>query len=146
MYDPRMIQPFRDDLTKVGFTELRSASDVDAALGKSEGTALVVVNSVCGCAAGQARPGVAQALARSAAKPDALLTVFAGQDTDATARARSYMKGYPPSSPSMALFKDGALVFMLERRQIEGRNAAQVAAALEEAFQAQCPAGISAVR
>ena len=84
-----MIQPFRDDLTKVGFTELRSASDVDAALGKSEGTALVVVNSVCGCAAGQARPGVAQALARSAAKPDALLTVFAGQDTDATARARS---------------------------------------------------------
>jgi len=141
-----MIQPFRDDLTKVGFTELRSASDVDAALGKPEGTALVVVNSVCGCAAGQARPGVAQALSRSAAKPDALLTVFAGQDTDATARARSYMKGYPPSSPSMALFKDGALVFMLERRQIEGRNATQVAAALEEAFMAHCPAGISAVR
>jgi putative YphP/YqiW family bacilliredoxin len=139
-----MIQPFRDDLTKVGFTELRSASDVDAALGKPEGTALVVVNSVCGCAAGQARPGVAQALSRSGAKPDALLTVFAGQDTDATARARSYMKGYPPSSPSMALFKDGSLVFMLERRQIEGRNAAQVAAALEEAFAAHCPAGISA--
>lgn len=144
MYDPRMIQPFRDDLTQVGFTELRSASDVDAALGKPEGTALVVVNSVCGCAAGQARPGVAQALSRSSVKPDALLTVFAGQDTDATARARSYMKGYPPSSPSMALFKDGSLVFMLERRQIEGRNAAQVAAALEEAFAAHCPTVASA--
>lgn len=138
MYDPRMIQPFRDDLTNIGFTELKSASEVDNALGKAHGTALVVVNSVCGCAAGQARPGVAQALGQSTAKPDALLTVFAGQDTEATARARSYFKGYPPSSPSMGLLKDGALVFMLERRQIEGRSAAQVASALAEAFTAHC--------
>ena len=136
-YDPVQIQPFRDDLTRLGFQELRTPAEVDAALPSEKGSTLLVVNSVCGCAAGQARPGVAKAL-QNARKPDHLTTVFAGQDLEATAHARSYLTGYRPSSPSIALFKDGKLVFMLERFQIEQKNAAEVAGQLTAAFDAHC--------
>ena len=134
MYDPLAIQPFRDELTRAGFEELRTVPEVDAAL-TAPGTALVVVNSVCGCAAGQARPGLALA-ARHPKAPARLLTVFAGADVDATARARSYFTGYAPSSPSIAILKDGRLVFMLERREIQTMDARKVAAALGDAFEA----------
>ncbi|HEY3350120.1 MAG TPA: BrxA/BrxB family bacilliredoxin [Thermoanaerobaculia bacterium] len=134
MYDPIAIQPFRDELTRAGFAELRTAGDVDAAL-TTKGTALVVVNSVCGCAAGQARPGVALA-ARHPKAPEKLLTVFAGVDVEATERARAYFTGYPPSSPSIALLRDGKIVFMLERREIQTMDARHVAAALGAAFEA----------
>ncbi len=130
------VQPMRDELTRIGFTELRTPPEVDAALGAKTGTALVFVNSVCGCAAGMARPGVAQALAAAGVKPDRLLTVFAGQDREATARAREYFTAAAPSSPSIALLKDGELVAFVARHQIEGKNSAmvaeQVVAALEE--------------
>ena len=132
----RFIQPMRDELTGIGFEELTTPDAVDAALGAREGTTLVFVNSVCGCAAGMARPGMAQALGLTAARPDRLVTVFAGQDREATARARTYFADQPPSSPSIALLKDGALVAFVPRHQIEGKNAdmvaAQVVAALEE--------------
>jgi putative YphP/YqiW family bacilliredoxin len=121
MYDPIAIQPFRDELTRAGFAELRAPSEVDAAL-SAKGTALVVVNSVCGCAAGQARPGVALAVKHPKA-PERLFTVFAGADVEATDRARSYFTAYPPSSPSIAILKDGKLVFMLERREIQTMDA-----------------------
>jgi|KBSSwiStaDraftv2_1062776.scaffolds.fasta_scaffold00019_116 putative YphP/YqiW family bacilliredoxin len=134
MYDPMMIQPFRDELTRAGFTELRTPEDVDAAV-REKGTALLVVNSVCGCAAGQARPGAVMAV-RHALKPDRLLTVFAGQDVEATARARSYFTGYPPSSPCMAILKDGQLVYFLQRHQIQTMDAGQIRDALAEAFEA----------
>ncbi|MFQ5603946.1 MAG: BrxA/BrxB family bacilliredoxin [bacterium] len=137
MYDPFMVQPMRDELVNIGFKELRSPQEVDEALPNASGTSLVLVNSVCGCAAGQARPGVSLALTNSVT-PDNLFTVFAGQDTEATAQARSYMHGYPPSSPSMALFRDGKLVFMLERHQIENQSAEQVAANLIAAFEKFC--------
>ena len=137
MYDPTLVQPMRDELTRLGFEELRTPEDVDAVLGKERDTTLVVVNSVCGCAARNARPAAALAL-RNAAKPSRLLTVFAGQDAEATAKARGYFAPYPPSSPQMALFRDGALVFMLERRQIEGRPAAAIAADLTAAFDRYC--------
>jgi putative YphP/YqiW family bacilliredoxin len=137
MYDPTLVQPMRDELTRLGFEELRTADDVDAVLGKERATTLVVVNSVCGCAARNARPAAALAL-QHAAKPKRLLTVFAGQDAEATAKARSYFAPYPPSSPQMALFRDGALVFMLERKQIEGRPAAAIAADLTAAFDRYC--------
>ena len=104
------VQPMRDELTRIGFTELRTAADVDAALGAGTGTALVFVNSVCGCAAGMARPGMALALERAGARPDRLVTVFAGQDRDATAHARAKFADAPPSSPSVVLLKDGAIV------------------------------------
>src|SRR4051794_23021637 len=117
MYDERLTAPMRKELTQLGVEELRTADAVDARLAQSSGTTLVVVNSVCGCAARNARPAVARAL-QGSARPDALTTVFAGQDIDATQRARSYFTGYPPSSPSIALLKDGKLVFMLERWQI----------------------------
>lgn len=136
-YPTDLVQPFRDELVAVGFTELKSAAEVDAALKDRPGTALVVVNSVCGCAAGCARPGVALSL-KHGKKPGTLATVFAGQDLDATARARSYFAGHRPSSPSMALLKDGVLVFMLERFQIEGRSPEQVAAQLAAAYDAHC--------
>jgi len=129
-------QPMRDELTRIGFTELTTPAAVDAAPGMKSGTSLVFVNSVCGCAAGMARPGVARALAATSVRPDHLLTVFAGQDKDATARAREHFAAAPPSSPSIALLKDGALVAFVPRHQIEGKNAdmvaAQVVAALEE--------------
>ncbi len=137
LYDPRLVQPMRDELTRIGFQELRTAEDVDAALAKTKQPTLVVVNSVCGCAARNARPAAALAL-RHLRVPARLLTVFAGQDADATARARSYFTGYQPSSPQMALFKDGALVFMLERKNIEGRPAQDIAGDLMAAFEQYC--------
>jgi putative YphP/YqiW family bacilliredoxin len=138
IYDERMVAPMRGELTRLGFEELRTAEQVDERLKNTQGTTLVVVNSICGCAARYARPAVATALESSAAKPDRLTTVFAGQDQDATQRARSYFVGYPPSSPSIGLIKDGEVVFMLERRQIEGRTADAIARDLEEAFQKYC--------
>ena len=137
MYDPRLVQPMREELTRIGFTELRTTAEVDAALQDVKGTALVVVNSVCGCAARNARPAATTAL-QHAKRPAQLFTVFAGQDTDATARARGYMTGFAPSSPSIALFKDGQLVFMIERWQIEGRPAEEIAHDLVNAFNRYC--------
>ena len=132
-----MIQPMRDDLTRLGITELRTPEEVEASLPNAKGTTLVVVNSVCGCAAGQCRPGVAEAL-RHDALPDHTFTVFAGQDKEATAKAREYFLPYPPSSPSIALMKDGELVHFIERHQIENRSAAEIAADLTDAFDRFC--------
>jgi bacilliredoxin len=137
MYDPRLVQPMRDELTQIGFEELRTAAAVDEVLGAEKAPTLVVVNSVCGCAARNARPAAALAV-QHAKRPARLLTVFAGQDAEATARARSYFTGYPPSSPQMALFKDGELVYMIERRNIEGRPAADIAGDLVSAFERFC--------
>jgi putative YphP/YqiW family bacilliredoxin len=137
MYDPRLVQPMREELTRIGFEELRTPAQVDAVLGATKDTTLVVVNSVCGCAARNARPAAALAI-QHAKRPTRLLTVFAGQDGDATARARSYFTGYPPSSPQMGLFKDGKLVYMLERKNIEGRPAQEIAADLVAAFDRYC--------
>ncbi len=117
----------REDLTSVGFQELTTPAEVDSAMTDQKGTALVIVNSVCGCAAGAARPGVKAAVAASPVKPDQLLTVFAGGDPEATARMREYLLPYPPSSPSIALFKDGELVHFVDRHHIEGRSAQMIA-------------------
>jgi bacilliredoxin len=136
-YDPRFVQPMREELTRIGFTELLTPADVDAAVHDTQGTLLLVVNSVCGCAAGRARPAVTQAL-RHTARPDRLTTVFAGMELDATSRARGYFAPYPPSSPQIALFKDGALVFMLERKDIEGRTPDAIAGDLVAAFEEHC--------
>lgn len=138
MYDERLLAPMREDLTRIGFAELRTVDDVDTAIEKGTGTTLVVVNSVCGCSARMARPAVRMALEASPVRPDHLATVFAGQDVDATARARSLFTGYPPSSPSIALMKDGKLVFMMERWQIEGRPADVIATDLAAAFKSHC--------
>jgi putative YphP/YqiW family bacilliredoxin len=127
----------RADLTRAGVEELRTAADVDAAVQTTKGTLLIVVNSVCGCAAGKARPGVALSL-QHRNKPDRVTTVFAGADMEATDRARRYFTGYGPSSPSVGLLRDGKLVFMLERRQIENRDAAEVARMLETAYDEFC--------
>jgi putative YphP/YqiW family bacilliredoxin len=127
----------REDLTRLGVEELRTAQAVDDTVQNSQGTLMVVVNSVCGCAAGKARPGVALALEHSV-KPAKVATVFAGADIEATERARSYFKGYGPSSPSIALLKDGQVVYMLERYQIEGRDAHQIAGELTKAFDQFC--------
>ena len=132
-YPEMMVAPMRQDLVRVGFNELRTAGDVDEVLSKKEGSVLVAVNSVCGCAAGSMRPGVAMAL-ENEKTPEVRTTVFAGQDLEATERAREYFTGYPPSSPSVALLKGGDLVYMMERHQIEGRTAEQIAADLKEAF------------
>ena len=137
MYDERMVTPMRQELTRLGVEELRSAAEVDEKLGSPLGTTLVVVNSVCGCAARNARPAVALALGHEV-KPKRLYTVFAGQDADATQRARAYFTGYAPSSPQIAMFKDAKLVFMLERYQIEGRSADEIAADLVSAFDEYC--------
>jgi putative YphP/YqiW family bacilliredoxin len=137
MYDERFITPMRQELTRLGVEEMRTAAEVDAKLKEAKGTTLLVVNSMCGCAARNARPAVATAL-QNAAKPDQLTTVFAGQDLEATARARSYITGYPPSSPSIALLKDGKLAFMLERYQIEGRSAEEISKDLVGAFEQHC--------
>lgn len=126
----------RDELTRLGFEELRTPDLVDAAV-KRPGTTMIVVNSVCGCAAGKARPGIALAL-RSGVRPQHLGTVFAGGDIEATARAREFFAPYPPSSPSVAILKDGALVFMMERRDIEGSPANVIAERLQEAFRTHC--------
>lgn len=137
MYPEEFVAPMREELTRIGFQEMRTSSEVDSVLGAAKGTALLMVNSICGCAAGKARPAVALAL-ENQERPDLLTTVFAGQDTDATARARSYITGYGPSSPSIALLKDGKTVFMLERSQIEGRPAEAIAEDLVTAFNTFC--------
>ena len=137
LYPPEVTEPCRQDLTTAGFTELKSPADVDMALRNAPGTTLIVVNSVCGCAAGMARPGVKLAVQHEKV-PDRIATVFAGVDREATDRARSYMPGYPPSSPSIALFKDGQLVYMMERWQIEGRGPQDIAYDLVEAFDQFC--------
>ena len=136
-YPEIMIRPMREDLTRLGVEELRTPEAVDETVKNSKGTLMVVVNSICGCAAGKARPGVALALQHEK-KPDKVATVFAGADIDATERARSYFTGYGPSSPSIALLKDGELVYMLERWQIEGRDANQIATELTKAFEEHC--------
>jgi putative YphP/YqiW family bacilliredoxin len=137
MYDERFVTPMRQELTQLGVEEMRTPAEVDQKLKDANGTTLVVVNSVCGCAARNARPAVKAAL-QNEKKPNQLTTVFAGQDTDATARARSYFTGYAPSSPQIGLFKDGKLVFMLERYQIEGRSAGDIAKDLVGAFDRYC--------
>lgn len=137
MYMNDYIQPMRDELTRIGIQELRTPEEVEAAFNDMKGTALVVVNSVCGCAAGMARPGVAKAL-QGEVKPDHLYTVFAGQDKEATAKAREYFAPYPPSSPSIALMKDGELVHFIERHEIEDRTADQIAENLYSAFEKHC--------
>ena len=136
-YPEIMIRPMREDLTRLGVEEMRTAEDVDETIKNSQGTLMVVVNSICGCAAGKARPGVALAL-QNEKKPDKVATVFAGADIEATEKARSYFTGYGPSSPSIALLKDGQLVYMLERYQIEGRDASQIAGELTQAFEKYC--------
>lgn len=144
MYPEQMITPMRRELTRLGIAELKTAAEVDAALADAKGTTLLVVNSMCGCAARNARPAIAMALANGA-KPDQATTVFAGQDAEATARARDYIVGFPPSSPSIALLKDGDVAFMLERWQIEGRSADAIARDLKAAFDEHCaPAQASA--
>jgi len=137
LYPEELVQPMREELTASGFEELRTAEDVDSLLNDHQGTALLVINSVCGCAAGNARPGVRMALSGDVL-PDKLVTVFAGVDREATEKARSYLLGYPPSSPSMALFKDGQVVHMIPRMQIEGRSPQQIAAELQEVFGTFC--------
>jgi putative YphP/YqiW family bacilliredoxin len=136
-YPDFFVAPMRDELLQLGIEELRSAGDVDAAVSGTPGTLMVVVNSVCGCAAGKARPGLALAL-RHGARPDRMTSVFAGFDVDATARARSYFRGVMPSSPSIALLKDGQLIYMLERHHIEVRSADQIATELRSAFDQFC--------
>lgn len=136
-YPEEMVAPMRTDITRHGVKELRTGADVDKELKGFPGTALVFVNSVCGCSAGGARPGLAMAL-QSAKKPEKVLTVFAGQDTEATAKAREYFVGIPPSSPSMGLVKNGKLVWMMQRHEIEGRLPAQISAAITAAFEKNC--------
>ena len=138
MYDERLVTPMRQDLTNVGFRELRTAEEVDAALKNARDSVLVVVNSVCGCAAGRARPGIKLALQQTTKKPAQLLTVFAGQDADATQKARGYFEGNPPTSPQVALFKDGRLAYLMQRHQIEGRDAPEIAEDLVAAFEKYC--------
>ena len=135
-YDPAVVQPMREELVRLGATELLTPDSVDEAL-TAPGTVLVVVNSVCGCAAANARPAVAIASGHDA-QPDRIVTVFAGQEIEATERARSHMPGYRPSSPSLALFRDGEHVFILERHQIEGRDAAMIAGDLRGAYDEYC--------
>jgi putative YphP/YqiW family bacilliredoxin len=136
-YDERLVTPMRAELTRIGVTELKTVADVDRVLGDPKGTQLVFVNSVCGCAAGSARPALALAL-RHSVRPKSLLTVFAGQDLDAAARARSYFADFQPSSPSIALLKDGDVVFFMHRYQIEGRGPDAIAADLRAAFDQHC--------
>ena len=138
MYPEELVAPMRADLTSVGFEELKSAGDVDNHLTDHKGTTLLVVNSVCGCAAGAARPGVKMAVENSEKKPDNLTTVFAGVDADAVQKAREYTLPYPPSSPSIALFKDGELVHFVERHHIEGRSAEMIGDHLVGVFAEHC--------
>lgn len=140
-YPDFLTQPMREELTEVGFRELKSAADVDDTVKNSDGVVMLVVNSVCGCAAGRARPGIADALKHSP-RPDVLGTVFAGADVEATDRARLYFAGYPPSSPSLALLKDGQLLYMMERKNIEIRTAEEISAELRAAFDKFCGAPV----
>ena len=137
MYDERFLVPMRRDLTEVGFEELRTAEEVDKALQEKTGTAMVLVNSVCGCSARMARPAARIAIGHEP-KPEHLYTVFAGQDAEATEKARGYFTGYAPSSPSIAILRDGKLVWMMERWQIEGRPAEEIAEDLVSAFEEHC--------
>lgn len=137
MYPEFFIAPMREELTRLGVKELRTAKDVDDAVAGRPGTLMLVVNSVCGCAAGRARPGVALAL-QHGTRPDVVATVFAGADVEATQRAREYLTGYPPSSPAVALLRDGKLIYMLERHQIENREADVIARDLTAAFDKHC--------
>ncbi|HMS28389.1 MAG: BrxA/BrxB family bacilliredoxin [Saprospiraceae bacterium] len=139
MYPIELVRPMTQELTELGFKSLHSVPEVDQELNKSQGTCLLVVNSVCGCAARNARPAVRVALEKGP-RPEKLVTVFAGVDTDATSRAREYLLPYPASSPAMALFKDGKLVTMIERHSIEGRSADMIAADLNKAFEKFCTA------
>ena len=136
-YPEEWVAPAREELTKIGIKELRTAGEVEETLGRDEGTVLVVVNSICGCAAANARPAVADAL-KSTPKPGVLTSVFAGQDMEATERARRFFSPQPPSSPSVALMRDGKLVFMLHRDRIEGRSSEAIADDLKEAFRLYC--------
>ena len=136
-YSPLLVKPMREELTSAGVRELLTPEDVDAFMAEKEGTAMLVVNSVCGCAAGMARPGVRQAL-DNGSRPDRVCSVFAGQDVDATAKARSYFPDIPPSSPSIAFFKDGELVYFMPRHRIEGRSAEDVAGDLVGVFEEHC--------
>ena len=136
-YPEMIVAPMRAELVRMGFQELRTSDQVDAVVDGEDRTLLLVVNSICGCAAGAMRPAVAMAL-ENEKRPEILTTVFAGQDMDATAKARAYLAGYPPSSPSVALFKDGGLVYMMERHQIEGHSASQIAAELGGVFDEHC--------
>ncbi len=142
-YPEIMIRPMREELTRLGAEELKTVEDVDRTIGESKGTLMVVVNSICGCAAGKARPGIARALQHDV-RPDRIATVFAGADIEATDKARSYFTGYRPSSPSIALLKDGQLVYMMERHQIEGRGPEQIAQELTQAFDEHCATSTAA--
>ena len=137
MYDPQMVKPMREELTKLGVEELLTPEEVDSAVQNTDGTLLLIVNSVCGCAAGGARPGVALAL-QNEKKPNKLATVFAGMEKDATNKAREYFVGYPPSSPCMGLLKDGEIVHMIERHDIEGKSPEEIASNLKSAFEQHC--------
>jgi putative YphP/YqiW family bacilliredoxin len=137
MYPELMVIPMREDLKRIGVEELKTAADVDRELGTKQGTTLVVVNSICGCAAGRMRPAVRAALQHSS-KPNRAFSVFAGQDVEATERARSYFTGYPPSSPSLALFREGKLVHMMQRSDIEHRDSADIATELRRVFDQHC--------
>ena len=136
-YPEFLIAPMREELTRHGVKELRTSAEVDEALSKTSGTVMLVVNSVCGCAAGRARPGVALALQHSV-KPDVVATVFAGADTEATSRAREYLTGYQPSSPAIAILRDGKLLYMMERWQVENQEADSIAGQLTKAFDEHC--------
>jgi putative YphP/YqiW family bacilliredoxin len=137
MYPEIMLVPMREELTSLGVQELRTAQEVDQAITTQPGTVMVVVNSICGCAAGRMRPAVRVAL-QNTARPDKAFSVFAGQDTEATERARSYFTGYPPSSPSIAILRDGKLLYMMQRSDIERREAAEIASELKQAFAKFC--------
>ena len=137
-YPEMLVAPMRQQLENVGFKSLMTASDVEQAMANKEGTQLLVFNSVCGCAAGTARPGVIEAVANASKKPSQLLTVFAGQETEAVAKAREFTLPYPPSSPAIALFKNGELVHFVERHMIEGRSAQMISAHLQAAFDSYC--------
>ena len=138
MYPEQLVAPMRTDLTVAGFEELKTPEEVDSILKEQKGTTLLVINSVCGCAAGAARPGIKWALQNSTKKPAQLTTVFAGVDKEAVSRAREYTLPYPPSSPSIALFKDGELVHFVERHHIEGRNAQMIGEHLVQVFDEYC--------
>ena len=137
MYPEFFVAPMRDELTRLGVVEWRKADEVERGVTRTEGTVMVVVNSVCGCAAGKARPGVALAMEHPVT-PDLVATVFAGADVEATEKARSYFTGYPPSSPAVALLQDGKLVYMMERHQIENQEADSIARELRVAFDKHC--------
>ncbi len=137
-YDPQMIQPYRDELTRLGFSELRTVDEVDRSILQGKGTNLLVINSVCGCAAGKARPAIGIALQKATTKPDALTTVFAGGDIESTARVREHLGQIPPSSPSIALWKDGKLVEFIPRYLIESRDASSIAEHLTRMFEEHC--------